>query len=110
MRLRGFSLRLRLSEAEVWTLLCRDTCARLSAAGSRQHYHTLLVSMKTRGKFEACASIRIRRGGFEDHRVLIERGKEVFIAAVTTARAPQRVAARLRKALAEVEAEFGDVL
>jgi hypothetical protein len=47
---------------------------------------------------------------FGDHHVLIERGKDVFIAAVASGGDPQRVGGKLRKALDEIESEFGEVL
>ena len=47
---------------------------------------------------------------FGDHHVLIERGKDVFIAAVTSGGDPQLAGGRLKKALAQIESEFGDVL
>jgi uncharacterized repeat protein (TIGR01451 family) len=47
---------------------------------------------------------------FGDHHVLIERGKDVFMAAVTSGGDPQRLGGRLRKALDEIQSEFGEVL
>jgi hypothetical protein len=47
---------------------------------------------------------------FGDHHILIERGKDVFMAAVTSGGDPQRLGGRLRKALDEIQSEFGEVL
>jgi uncharacterized repeat protein (TIGR01451 family) len=47
---------------------------------------------------------------FGDHHVLIERGKHVYVAAVTSGGDPQAVAAKLKKSLDLIETEFGDVL
>jgi uncharacterized repeat protein (TIGR01451 family) len=47
---------------------------------------------------------------FGDHHVVIERGKDVVLAAVTSGGGPNAVGAKLKKALDQIEADFGEIL
>jgi uncharacterized repeat protein (TIGR01451 family) len=47
---------------------------------------------------------------FGDRHILIERGKDVVVAAVISGGDPRNVVGKVKKAVAQIESEFGDVL